>query len=51
MVLEAWDESSEVGFDRQLWAELTTLRFLDDAWPQRGDPDGRLTFVATGDEV
>ena len=31
MVLEAWDESSEVSFDRQLWAELTTLRFLDDA--------------------
>lgn len=31
MVLEAWDDSSGVTFDRDLWSELTTLRFLDDA--------------------
>jgi DNA replication protein DnaC len=31
MVLEAWDDSSAVAFDRQLWAELCSLRFLDSA--------------------
>ncbi|HEX9312335.1 MAG TPA: IS21-like element helper ATPase IstB [Actinomycetota bacterium] len=31
MRLEAWDESSAVSFDRDLWAELTTLRFVEDA--------------------
>lgn len=31
MVLEAWDEESGVSFDRELWSELTTLRFLEDA--------------------
>jgi DNA replication protein DnaC len=31
MRLEAWDETSTVTFDRDLWAELTTLRFLEDA--------------------
>jgi DNA replication protein DnaC len=31
MMLEAWDDTASVTFDRQLWAELTTLRFLDDA--------------------
>lgn len=30
MVLEAWDDSSKISFDRDLWAELTTLRFMDD---------------------
>lgn len=30
MVLEAWDRDSNVSFDRQLWSELQTLRFLDD---------------------
>ncbi len=29
MVLEAWDESAKVTYDRDLWAELCTLRFLD----------------------
>jgi transposase len=28
---EAWDESSAVSFDRELWAELTTLRFCEEA--------------------
>lgn len=32
MLLEAWDESTPVTFDRQLWAELTSLRFLADAY-------------------
>jgi DNA replication protein DnaC len=31
MVLEAWDDSSAVAFDRALWAELCSLRFLDSA--------------------
>jgi DNA replication protein DnaC len=31
MVLEAFDETTESVFDRQLWAELCTLRFVDDA--------------------
>ena len=31
MVLEAWDESTPVRFDRQLWNELCSLRFLADA--------------------
>lgn len=31
MRLEAWDESSAVAFDRELWAELTTLRFVEEA--------------------
>ena len=29
MVLEAWDETAKVTYDHQLWAELCTLRFLD----------------------
>lgn len=31
MTLERWDESATVSFDRSLWAELTSLRFLDAA--------------------
>ncbi|MBC3189504.1 ATP-binding protein [Pseudonocardia sp. C8] len=31
MVLEAWDDTSPVAFDRQLWSELCSLRFLTDA--------------------
>jgi DNA replication protein DnaC len=31
MILEAWDDSSSVAFDRALWAELCSLRFLDSA--------------------
>jgi DNA replication protein DnaC len=30
MRLEAWDETAAVAFDRELWAELTTLRFLEE---------------------
>lgn len=29
MRLDTWDESAAVGYDRTLWAELTSLRFLD----------------------
>lgn len=32
MQLQAWDESTAVTFDRELWAELTSLRFLADAY-------------------
>jgi DNA replication protein DnaC len=31
MVLEAWDDSTAVAFDRALWAKLCSLRFLDQA--------------------
>ena len=31
MVLEAWDDTAEVTYDKAIWAELTTLRFVDDA--------------------
>ena len=31
MVVDRWDESSGVTFDHELWSELTTLRFLEDA--------------------
>ena len=30
MVLEAWDDTAAVTFDRSVWSELTTLRFVDD---------------------
>lgn len=29
--LDVWDESTKVTYDRQLWAELTSLRFLADS--------------------
>ena len=29
MRLDAWDESATVRYDRQLWNELASLRFLD----------------------
>jgi hypothetical protein len=32
MQLQVWDESAAVNFDQQLWAELTSLRFLADAY-------------------
>nr|WP_255450560.1 ATP-binding protein [Skermania sp. ID1734] len=32
MQLQAWDDTSEVRYDRALWAELTSLRFLADAY-------------------
>lgn len=31
MTLEAWDDNAPVGFDHELWAELCTLRFMQDA--------------------
>jgi DNA replication protein DnaC len=32
MVLDAWDDTTTVAFDRTLWAELCSLRFLADAY-------------------
>ncbi|MFI5541654.1 MULTISPECIES: ATP-binding protein [unclassified Nocardia] len=32
MHLAAWDDSTTVTFDRELWAELTSLRFLADTY-------------------
>ncbi len=31
MVLEAWDHEARVSYDRDLWAELCTLRFMEDS--------------------
>jgi DNA replication protein DnaC len=31
MTLERWDDSAKVTYDRALWSELTTLRFMEDA--------------------
>lgn len=31
MRLEAWDDSAAVGFDHELWSELVSLRFVEDA--------------------
>lgn len=30
MVADAWDDTASVSFDRSVWSELTTLRFVDD---------------------
>lgn len=32
MQLQAWDDTTTVSYDRDLWAELTSLRFLADAY-------------------
>jgi DNA replication protein DnaC len=32
MQLHAWDDSLAIIYDQQLWAELTSLRFLADAY-------------------
>jgi DNA replication protein DnaC len=32
MHLDAWDETTKVTYDRQLWAELTSLRFILDSY-------------------
>jgi DNA replication protein DnaC len=32
MQLQAWDETTDVSYDHQLWQELTSLRFLPDAY-------------------
>jgi len=31
MVVEAWTDTAKVSFDKAMWAELTTLRFVEDA--------------------
>ncbi len=31
MVLEAWDETAEVTYDRAIWSELVSLRFVESA--------------------
>jgi DNA replication protein DnaC len=31
MVLEAWDDTAEISYDRGIWAELVSLRFVDHA--------------------
>lgn len=31
MVMESWDEESRIRYDHQLWRELTSLRFVEDA--------------------
>lgn len=41
MRLESWDESAAVRYDRSLWTDLTSLRFLD-------GPHGALLLGAVG---
>jgi DNA replication protein DnaC len=41
MRLDTWDESAAIGYDRQLWNELTSLRFLD-------GPNGVLVLGPVG---
>ncbi|MDT5169963.1 MAG: hypothetical protein QOD02_3294, partial [Mycobacterium sp.] len=41
MHLETWDESAAVRYDRTLWADLTSLRFLD-------GPHGAVLLGAVG---
>ena len=31
MVLDAWDDTAAITYDRAVWSELTTLRFVQDA--------------------
>lgn len=31
MVLDAWDDTAAITYDRAIWSELTTLRFVQDA--------------------
>jgi DNA replication protein DnaC len=31
MTLESWDDTTAAGFDRRMWNELCSLRFVDDA--------------------
>lgn len=31
MVAEGWDDTAKVNYDKTMWAELTTLRFVEDA--------------------
>lgn len=31
MVLEAWDESAKITYDKQVWSELVSMRFVDQA--------------------
>jgi len=49
MMLDAWDDSSKVSFDRDLWSELVSLRFLDDFYNAivLGSVGVGKTFMAT----
>ena len=31
MVLEAWDEGAKITYDRAIWSELVSMRFVDQA--------------------
>jgi DNA replication protein DnaC len=49
MLLEAWDDTSTVAFDRTLWSELCSLRFLADSYNAlvMGPVGVGKTFLAT----
>ncbi|MDA8400022.1 MAG: ATP-binding protein [Actinomycetota bacterium] len=49
MVLDAWDDTASVSFDRSVWSELTTLRFVDDKYNALilGPVGVGKTFLAT----
>jgi hypothetical protein len=48
MQLQVWDDTAAVTFDQDLWAELTSLRFLADAYNVliMGPVGVRKTFLA-----
>ena len=58
MVAEAWDDTAKVSFDKAMWAELTTLRFVEDGptpwssarsgWARRSWPPPSATSPAGG---
>lgn len=44
MMLEAWDDTAAVTYDRATWAELVSMRFVDQArnafWASPGNVEG-----------
>lgn len=49
MVLEAWDEDAKIPYDRAVWSELVSLRFVEQARNAfiRGPGGMGKTFMAT----
>ncbi len=49
MLAEAWDDTAKVSFDRAMWTELPTLRFVEDGGNALvlGPVGGGKTFLAT----
>ncbi len=49
MVLEAWDDNAKVTYDREVWSELVSMRFVEQARNAfiLGPVGGGKTFMAT----